>query len=106
MSGATGAKVAAEMRTFLMRDLPPLRLSLRYFHSDGGSELIVEQVWSLLREKGISTSHTPRDTTEMKSLLERKVREIKQRVSCMLLHSGLPFTTLVDGLEDGNPAPA
>jgi hypothetical protein len=27
----------------------------------------------------------------MNSLLERKVREIKQRVSCMLLHSGLPL---------------
>jgi transposase InsO family protein len=79
------------MRTFLTRALPPLRLSLRHFHSDGGSELIGEQVRSLLREKGVSTSHTPRDTPEMNSLLERKVREIKQRVSCMLLHSGLPL---------------
>jgi hypothetical protein len=54
------------------------------------------------------TSHTPRDTPEMNSLLERKVREIKQRVSCMLLSAplGTPPTILVDGLEDGSPAPA
>jgi transposase InsO family protein len=109
LKSRTGTEVAAAVRTFLTRDLPPLRLSIRYFHSDGGSELIGEQVRSLLREKGISTSHTPRDTPEMNSLLERKVREIKQRVSCMLLHSGLPLPFWWMAWKTAtqlNPAPA
>jgi hypothetical protein len=82
---------SSDRKTFLTRDLLPLRIQLRHFHSDGGSELIGEQVRGLLREYGISTSHTPRDTPEMNSLLERKVLEIKQRVTCMLLHSTLPL---------------
>jgi hypothetical protein len=87
-------KVAAEVKTFLARKLPPLRVHLRHFLYDGGSELIDVRVRGLQREHGISTSHTPSDTPEMNSLLERKVRKIKQRVTCMLLHSTLPLPFL------------
>jgi hypothetical protein len=55
-----------------------------HFHSDGGSELI--SGGTFLHAKGITTSHTPCDTPEMNSLLERKVQDLKERVMSILLH--------------------
>jgi hypothetical protein len=63
-----------------------------HFHSDGGSELISELVRTFLYAKGITTSHTPRDTPEMNSLLERKVQDLKERVMSILLYSMLPVS--------------
>jgi hypothetical protein len=79
-------------RRFLTHDLPALGITLEHFHSDGGSELISELVSTFLHAKGITTSHTPRDTPEINSLLERKVRDLKERVMSMLLHSTLPVS--------------
>jgi hypothetical protein len=73
-------------------DLPALGIRLKHFHSDGGSELIREPVCTFLHANVITTSHTPRDTPEMNSLLERKVRDLKERVMSMLLHSTLPVS--------------
>jgi hypothetical protein len=106
----TGPEVAAAVKTFLTRDLPPLRVQLQHFQSDGGSELMGEQVRELLREHGISTRHSGDEFGS--ELIGEQVREllrehgistrhsgdefsaraeIKPRVTCMLLHSTLPL---------------
>jgi hypothetical protein len=46
----------------------------------------------MLNTTSLATSHTPCDTPEMNSLLERKVRDLKERVMSMLLHSTLPVS--------------
>ena len=63
---------------------------LQHMHSDGGAELVSDKILTFLHQRGISTSHTPRDTPEMNSTVERRVRDIKERTLSMLLHSGLP----------------
>jgi hypothetical protein len=88
----TAPEILTQLKTFLTHDLPALGITLEHFHSDGGSELISELVRTFLHAKGITTSHTPRDTPEMNSLLERKVRDLKERVMSMLLHSTLPVS--------------
>jgi hypothetical protein len=88
----TAPELLTQLKIFLTHDLPALGIQLEHFHSDGGSELISELVRTFLHAKGITTSHTPRDTPEMNSLLERKVRDLKEPVMSMLLHSTLPVS--------------
>jgi hypothetical protein len=89
----TAPETLTQLKSFLTHDLPALGIQLEhFFHSDGGSELISELVCTFLHAKGITTSHTPRDTPEMNSLLKRKVRDLKERVMSMLLHSTFPVS--------------
>ena len=48
-------------------------------HSDGGTELVSDKILTFLHHRVISTSHTPRDTPEMNSTVERRVCDIKER---------------------------
>jgi hypothetical protein len=88
----TAPEILVKLKTFLTHDLPTLVIQLDHFHSDGGSELISELVRTFLHAKGTTTSHTPRDTPEMKFLLKRKVRDLKEHVMSMLLDSTLPVS--------------
>jgi hypothetical protein len=82
----TAPEILTQLKTFLTHDLPALGITLEHCHSDGGSELISELMRTFLH------SHTLRGTPEMNSLLERKVRDLKERVMSMLLHSTLPVS--------------
>ena len=87
----TAGSVEACLRKFLGEDLKQFGVTLEHFHSDGGAELVSAKKLSLLHSKSISTSHSPRDTPEMKSTVERRVRDVKERTLSMLLHSAVPF---------------
>ena len=63
---------------------------LRYFHSDGGAELVAADVLTFLHKSGVTTSHSPRDTPQMNSITERCFCSLKEKVLCMLLRSSLP----------------
>ena len=70
--------------------LPSLRIVLRHMHSDGGSQLVSEVVLEFFHKHGITTSHSPRDTPEMNSVTERRVRSVKEKTMCLLFRSSLP----------------
>ena len=84
--------VLENLKQFLDKDFPAyvLGVKLQHMHSDGGAELVSDKILTFLNQRGISTSHTPRDTPEMNSTVERRVRDIKECTLSMLLHSGLP----------------
>jgi hypothetical protein len=82
--------VLDHLTTFLSEVLPTHGIILRHWHSDGGAELIAKDVLSFLHKKGVTTSHSPRDTPEMNSVTERWVRSLKEKVLCLLLRSSLP----------------
>ena len=82
--------VLENLMKFLDKDFPAFGVKLQYIHSDGGADLVSDEILTVLHQRGISTSHTPRDTPEMNSTVERRLRDIKERTLSMLLHSGLP----------------
>ena len=84
------ASVLKCLTTFVQSDFPPFGFKLGHLHSDGGEELVSAKVLVFLYTHEIATSHTPRDTPEMNSIVERKVKDLKQRALCMLLYSTLP----------------
>ena len=84
------ASVLKCLATFVQIGFPPFGFKLGHLHSDSGVELMSAKVLAFLHSHGIATSHTPRNTPEMNSIVERKVKDLKQRALCMLLHSTLP----------------
>jgi len=64
---------------------------IKQFHSDGGAELITEDVRMYLRSKGcMHHTNTPTDTPELNSISERKFRTMGEMALAMLSRSGLP----------------
>ena len=84
------ASVLKCLTTSVQSDFPPFGFKLGHLHSDGGAELVSTKVLAFLHAHEIATSHTPRDTPEMNSIVERKVKDLKQRALCMLLYSTMP----------------
>ena len=84
------ASVLKCLTTIVQSDFPPFGFKLGHLHSDGSAELVSAKVLAFLHAHGIATSHTPRDTPEMNSIVERKVKDLKRRAPCMLLYSTLP----------------
>ena len=78
------------LQKFLDEDFKQFGVTLEHFPSDGGAELVSAKILSLRHSRGITTSHSPRDTPEMNSTVERRVRDVKERTLSMLLHSTLP----------------
>jgi hypothetical protein len=76
--------------TFISEILPSQGITMKRWHSDGGAELVAQEVLSTLHKNGTTTSHSPRDTPQMNSVTERWVRSLKERVLCLLLRSSLP----------------
>jgi hypothetical protein len=85
-------KVLAALSSIFDHEIASSSLTVKHFHSDGGSELVSRAMLTYLHGKGITTSHSPRDTPEMNSLTERKIKDVKQRTLSMLLQSGLPVS--------------
>ena len=65
--------------------------SLRYYHADGGSELISRRVFELLVTKGIGMSYTAPYCKQGNMLIERSHRTVFESAHAMLLASGLSF---------------
>ena len=82
--------ILAHLKIWVNETLPSYGIILRNFYSDGWAELVSNDVLSILRSSGATTSHLPRDTPETNSITERWVRSLKEKVMCMLLRSSLP----------------
>ena len=82
--------ILAHIKVWVNKTLPSYGIILRHFPSDGGAELVSNDMLSFLHSSGATTSHSPRDTPEMNSITERWVRSLKEMVMCMLLRLFLP----------------
>ena len=82
--------ILAHFTTFVNEVLPSLNIHLLRFYSDGGAELVAADVLTFLHKSGVTTSHSPLETPQINSIIERWVRSLKEKVLCMLLHSSLP----------------
>jgi hypothetical protein len=99
LSNREAVNVNHALNYFLSDVAPALGIEVKHFHSDGGAELVGKLILGNLHARGVTTSHSPRDTPEMNSIAERKIKEVKQRCSCMLIHSCLPVAFWWDAFE-------
>ena len=62
--------IFAHLTTFVDEVLPSVNIRLRRFHSDGGSELVETEVLGFLHKSDVTTSHSPRNTPQMNSVVD------------------------------------
>ena len=87
----TSTEVVRCLKDMMDNELPDTA-KIEHFHTDGGKELISEQVRLYLKSKGTrKITNTPTETPELNSVSERKFRTLGEMALAMLSRSGLPI---------------
>ena len=76
------------LKDFNFVQLRMLLAKIGHCHTDGGKELISQEVLGTLKGIGASNSWSPTDTPELNGVYERKFKILGERCLSMILRAG------------------